>query len=113
MSKWIQDPYYAMRHYAGEAGPGWVRVGASSDQANVLATAWLSPEQDELTVVLVNPQPEEAVVELSLGEQTLVTSHVTRTVFPGIERSAELGVLPAESIVVLPGEAVVTVAIGR
>jgi hypothetical protein len=109
----IQDPYYAMRHYARETDPGWVRVDATSDSANVLATAWLSPEEDELTVVLVNPQSEEAVVELSLGEQTPIASQVTRTVFSGIERWAELGTLPAESTVVLPGEAVVTVAIQR
>jgi len=35
----IQDPYYAMRHFARDTAPGWVRVEASSEPGSVLATA--------------------------------------------------------------------------
>jgi glucuronoarabinoxylan endo-1,4-beta-xylanase len=107
----IQDPYHAMRHYALDTDPGWVRVGATSEQANVLTTAWLSPEGDALTLVLVNPDRTEVVVELVLGEEVPITSHVTRTVFPGIERSSDLGELAPEAVVTVPGESVVTVAV--
>ncbi len=109
----IQDPCHAMRHYALHTDPGWVRIGATSDQANVLATAWLSPEEDALTVVLVNPEPTELVVELVLGDEPPTSSHVTRTVSPGVERSAELGALPPNGVVTVPGQSIVTVAVGR
>ncbi len=38
-------------------------------------------------------------------------SEVTRTVFDGVDRSAELGVLSAEGILGVPGRSVVTVAL--
>jgi glucuronoarabinoxylan endo-1,4-beta-xylanase len=106
----IQDPYHALRHYARDTDPGWVRVAVASDQPNVLATAWLSPAGDALTVVLVNPQPSESVVELALGAMAASSMVVTRTVFSGVERFAELGALPADGTLTLPGESIVTVA---
>ena len=42
----------------------------------------------------------------------IALSEVTRTVFEGIERSAELGPLPAEGVVRVPGRAIVTVPSG-
>lgn len=106
----VQDPYHALRHYAHDTAPGWVRVGATADAASVLVTAWLSPTEDALTVVLVNPESASVVAALPLGA-VLSSSRVTRTVFTGIERSAELGELPAGGIITLPGQSVVTVAV--
>ena len=109
----VQDPYYAMVHYARDTDPGWVRVTADADSEDVLATAWLSPDEDALTVVLVNANATGSVVELDLGEDAPTASHVTRTVFSGLERMTELGELAPESIVSVPGHAIVTVAVER
>jgi hypothetical protein len=65
-----------------------------------------------LTVVLVNPATA-AVVELALGGQAPSTTDVTRSVFPGVERSSDLGALPSNGIVTLPGESILTVAVRR
>ncbi len=109
----IQDPYYAMAHFARDTDPGWVRVAASSDAEDLLATAWLSPQEDALTVVLVNAGPTESVVELGFGDAAPTASRVTRTVFRGVERTAELGELPPQGVITVPGNAIVTVAIER
>jgi hypothetical protein len=106
----LQAPYYALRHYALQTDPGWVRVGATSDEADLLASAWLSPEKDALTLVLVNTGLRELALELDPGEGSVTTSEVTRTVFEGVERAAQLGPLPVDSIVRVPGRAMVTVA---
>ncbi len=103
------DPYHAMSHYARDTGPGWVRVEAVADGESVLATAWLSPDEDALTVVLVNPNAEDAVVELDVGGSMPGDSHLTRTVFSGVERSTDLGELSSSGLR-LPGESIVTVA---
>ena len=108
-----QAPYHAMRHYALQTDPDWVRVAASSDADDLLTSAWLSPEEDALTVVLVNAGLTELDTQIELGEELselFATSEVTRTVFNGVERSAELGALSAEGIVQVPGRAIVTVA---
>jgi hypothetical protein len=109
----LEDPYHAMRHYALNTDPGWTRVGAVSGAEQLLATAWLSPDETAVTVVLVNAGTGDLGVALDLGERAGMTSQVTRTVFEGIERSADLGTLSAEGMLRVPGHAMVTVALRR
>ncbi len=108
----LQDPYHAMRHFSRDTEPGWVRVDARSEPGSVLATAWSSPDGDAITVVLVNPGATAAAVEIAFDEAPS-SARVSRTVFPGIERSRELGALPQNGVVAVPGESVVTVAARR
>lgn len=109
----LQDPYHALRHYAHDTDPGWVRIGASSELERVLATAWTSPDERRLTVVLVNPDATDVDVELALGDTQFATSRVTRTAFAGDERSADLGALPANRVVTVVGSGIVTVALSQ
>ena len=110
----IGDPYHVIRHYSGHIGPGWERVDADSDTEDVLASAWLSPEEETLVVVLTNPGSTQRAVQIEAGADAPDASAVTRTVLEdGIERSAELGALAAEGIVTLPGQSIVTVTLQR
>jgi len=108
----LQDPYYAVQHFALHTDPGWVRVDAASSSTNVLASAWLSPDGDALTIVLVNPgfSAVDAKVNLPAGSPS-ASSSVSRSVFGGIERGAELGSLSAEGVLSVPPRSVVTVAL--
>jgi hypothetical protein len=109
----LQDPYHTLRHYALYTDPGWVRVDAASDAEDLLATAWLSPDENALTVVLVNAGTTEIVTQVEFDEEAMGLSgntEVTRTVFEGVERSAELGALPAEGVVTVPARSIVTLA---
>jgi glucuronoarabinoxylan endo-1,4-beta-xylanase len=105
------EPYYAFRHYSLDTAPGFVRVGATSNAPDLLASAWLSPEEDALTIVLVNAGRSTFDVALDLSSIGLRSSKVTRTVFDGVERSAALGSLPREGVVAVPSRAVVTIAL--
>jgi O-glycosyl hydrolase len=106
----LLEPYYALQHFARYTDPGWVRVDvAVANRPNVLASTWLSPGGDALTVVIVNQGLREHPIELAL-DATFAESSVARTVFDGSERFADLGSLPAEGIVVVPPRSVVTVA---
>jgi hypothetical protein len=100
-----------VRHYALHTDPGWIRVDADSDSEELLASAWLSPARDALTVVLVNPTTANLDAELDLGDYGSMPSEVTRTVFSGVERSADLGALSAEGVLHVPGQTIVTVAL--
>ena len=108
----LQDPYYAMRHFAHSTDPGWTRIDAASDASGLLVSAWLSPSEHDLTVILVNAGSVEVSARITLpGVWT--SSEVTRSVFSGVERSAALGQLSAQGLVRLPPDAVVTVALSR
>ena len=107
----LELPYHAVRHYARNTDPGWIRSEAISDSADLLVTAWLSPDEDALTVILLNAGDADLAARLDLGTAAAMSSEVTRTTFDGVERSAELGVLSAEDIVRVPARAIVTVAL--
>ncbi|MBN1606359.1 MAG: hypothetical protein JW940_06980, partial [Polyangiaceae bacterium] len=107
----LDDAYYAVRQYALHTNPGWIRVDANSDSPELLASAWLSPNRDALTVVLVNPTANDLEAKLDLGDFGSTTSEVMRTVFGGVERSTDLGALSAQGILRVPGQAIVTVAL--
>jgi len=88
-----------------------VRVAADSDAGDLYASAWASPADDRLVIVLTNPGDAGFVVELDHAEFEPTASAVSRTILGGVERSAELGALPAEGTVRVPGRAIVTVAL--
>jgi hypothetical protein len=109
----VQPPYHALKHYAAHTDPGWVRVAADSDHDTLLSSAWLSPAGDKLAIVLVNSGPDALEVELGLAGTTVSASRVTRTAFLGIERSADLGPLPDDRTVQLPGHSMATIDLVR
>jgi glucuronoarabinoxylan endo-1,4-beta-xylanase len=110
----LEDPYYSVRHFARYTDPGWVRVDASSSVQTLLASAWQSPGADALTIVLVNTSASEVDAELALAEGSWPgTSRVTRTVFGGSERAADLGSLSSQDVLRVPGRSIVTVAFSK
>jgi glucuronoarabinoxylan endo-1,4-beta-xylanase len=108
----VGDLYHVMLHYSAHIEPGWVRVAADSDNEDVLASAWRSPEGDATVIVLTNPGITEQVVHVDVRSDAS-DSIVTRTVLPGVERSANLGALSVDGTVRLPGQSIATVALQR
>ena len=108
-----ESTFHAMRHFTRFTDPGWVRVEAAVDAEEVLASAWLSEDESELSIVLVNAAATEQSVRLELGSEEFSSSEVTRTAFDGVERSVTLGPLPASALLDLPAHAMVTVAFER
>jgi glucuronoarabinoxylan endo-1,4-beta-xylanase len=106
----LYGPYYAMRHFALNTEPGWARVDATATGDDLLVSAWRSAEGDAVTLILVNPGNSGVDAKLVIPELASMTSSVTRTVFGGLERSAELGALSTEGVLRIPARAVVTVA---
>jgi hypothetical protein len=74
----------------------------------------LSPTEAALTVVVVNPLTNSLSVKLNLPKELPagpVRTRVSRTVFEGVERSADLGPLPGNHVLTLPGASIVTVSL--
>jgi glucuronoarabinoxylan endo-1,4-beta-xylanase len=106
-----EDPYYAYQHYALHTDPGWTRVEATSSVDNLLVSAWLAPNGYSLTVVFVNAGSTDATTQLTVPPSIGTVSSVSRTVFGGFERGANLGHLSKEGILNVPARAIVTVAL--
>jgi O-glycosyl hydrolase len=107
----IRPPYYAFQHFALHTDPGWARVEVSSTSSSLLASAWLAPGGDALTVVLINDGTSDQSIALDpVNGVTPAHSVVSRTVFDGIERGATLGSLSDAGLVNIPARSIVTVA---
>jgi hypothetical protein len=105
----LQDPYYALKHFAFATEPGWVRVDATSKDEDVSVSAWMSPDENQLAVILINPLSSEEVVALEVDDAyDPVIAH--RTVFPGVERFADLGPFSRSDSFVLPASSVLTLS---
>lgn len=106
--------YDALFHYARFTDPGWIRVAVTTEPPGILSSAWLAPDSRALTVILVNPTGTAVDVGLA-GPGSMMTAgaKVVRTVFDGVERSAELGLLAEAQTVRLPARAIVTIAASR
>lgn len=108
-----QDPYFAMRHYARFTDAGFKRVEASSNAPDVLPSAWLSPDEQTLVVVLINASPVPHVVGLDLVASEHRLTEVVRTVFGGAERFVSLGAGELAHGLPLPAHAIATLRYTR
>ncbi|MBO8131016.1 MAG: hypothetical protein H0Z29_05800 [Candidatus Marinimicrobia bacterium] len=50
----IKDEYYALWHYSHFINPSWYRIYCHSDNNNLRASAYISPDNDSLVIVLLN-----------------------------------------------------------
>ena len=68
---WIAPAYWALKHYSYFVEPGSRRIDARSTDPNVLATAFLTPDNLRLITVLINRHPT-APVTVHLQEDRFV-----------------------------------------
>lgn len=107
-----QSAYYALQHFSKNTKPGWVRVGANVDGGAVLASGWLSPAADALTLILVNPGANALRTQLELSELgNFENSNITQTVFDAVLEHRELGALDEFGYIDLPAHSAVTIAL--
>jgi glucuronoarabinoxylan endo-1,4-beta-xylanase len=108
-----QGPYHAIAHYALRTDPGWRRVQADTNTADLRVSAWQDPMGDALTIVLVNPGAEAVPVDHYLDElrSRLTSSEVTLTIFSGNEELSIQGELSASNTLNVPADAIITVAL--
>ena len=106
----IRDQYYSVRHFARFTDPGWLRVDASSSLRDLKVSAYVSPERDQLTVVLVNTASAEVSLPLDLGGADLTSAELYRTIFdPGASQTWEqLDGLPEDGSLAMPSRSVIT-----
>jgi hypothetical protein len=85
-------------------------VGASSSANGLRASAYISPEDDRVTVVLLNTDAQAHTVSLATPGFAGSSSSAFRTA-GNIEQTAALGALATENAVTLPSRSVVTIVI--
>ena len=112
-----RDQYFSLRHFARYTDPGWVRVGAASNVSDkVRASAFASPDEKQLTAIVINSSATEAAtVRVDAAGWEGTGSAVFRTVYrsKSSETWKELGALPPARTVEMPPRSVATVVLKR
>jgi len=112
---WQPDPnytinpiYYAFKHYSAFIHSGWRRLEASIDSTSPRISAYISPDNQQLTVVLINTYTDNDVnLDLSFNNFSVEDGNVYRTssmqncVPAGDFNDSEPLILPAQSITTL------------
>ncbi len=113
----INPIYYAFKHYSAFIHSGWQRLEASIDSSNPRISAYISPDNQQLTVVIINSSNDVDVeLDLSFENFSIEDGNVYRT--SSTQNCALIGDfndsvpmnLPAESIttLVLTGTLILT-----
>ena len=76
-----RDQYYAVRHFARFTDPGYQRVDTQSSESDVRVSAYLAPDQQQLTIVVLNTGLVEAQVKLDSMNYDAASSETYRTTF--------------------------------
>ncbi len=106
----ISDFYYVFKHFTKFTDPGFQRVSATSDLADIKVSAYSSADKSQLTMVLINKGSSESTVTLNLNGFSVANSAVYRSSLNGTERFAELGSLTGNAVT-MPAQSVATVVV--
>ena len=107
---WLTDQYYALKHFSYFTAPGYKRIEAEASAPSVLASAFLSPDNLHLVVVLINNSTSApAVLSLSSGSFPAASSAVYQTA--GTNKFKALGAAGPGLSVSLPAYSMTTVVL--
>lgn len=111
----VRDQYYSVRHFARYTDPGYQRLAADTDKKDLLVSAWIAPDEKQLTVVALNTGSAPLNVAFESGGFGESESKLFRTTYrPGnSQRWAALGAAAPGAPVRMPSRSVITAVYRR
>ena len=107
---WLSPSYWAMKHFSYYITPGSRRIAASSSDANVKVSAYVTADNLRLVAVFINRSPTTAsTLDLNFASFPFVNSSVFQTAGPN--KFQHLGA--AGSQLTMPPESLTTVVLDK
>jgi glucuronoarabinoxylan endo-1,4-beta-xylanase len=103
--------YYALKHYSAFTDPGWYRVEASTDwgdTGNVRISAFKSPDNQHLSIVIINFAYYNINLTLNLNGFPLDNAEIYRT--SETENTAYIGPFYEAGSLMLPARSITTIS---
>ncbi|MEJ2354642.1 MAG: T9SS type A sorting domain-containing protein, partial [candidate division WOR-3 bacterium] len=75
----LSQAYWGFRQYSKAIHHGWKRVGAEVDADSLLISAFIGPENDELSVVVINISHESDSLDLSVPNFDISGANIIRS----------------------------------
>jgi glucuronoarabinoxylan endo-1,4-beta-xylanase len=103
----INPVYYAFKQYSAFTDPGWHRVEISIDSDELRACAFISPDEDQLSIIIINTSVVGINLMLTLENFITENSGVYRT--SENENAAYIGTFDNTEPLSLPAQSITTV----
>jgi O-glycosyl hydrolase len=112
-SSYIINPtYYVFKHYSKFTDPGWYLVGSSINSGNLRITAFKSPDNTKLTLVVLNKSNAlDVYILLSLAGFNSAASAVYRS--SATEHWAYMGTFNPSQHLRCPKQSITTISLSR
>lgn len=106
----VRDQYYSVRHFSRFTDPGYQRISAGSDVKGILASAYVAPDEKQLSVVVLNTSAEPVSLRVDHSGFASTNGKAVRTTYrPGnSQRWAELGSIGPDTQVRMPSRSIAT-----
>jgi len=75
----INPSYYAFKHYAKFTDPGWQRVYATENSADLRMSAYISPSNQQVAAVIINTGGSDVSLDLSFNGFSITSGTVYRS----------------------------------
>ncbi|MBN1766745.1 MAG: glycosyl hydrolase 53 family protein, partial [Sedimentisphaerales bacterium] len=75
----INSDYYGFKHYSAFIHSGWQRVEALTNATDLLISAYISPDEDELSVVIINAGADVYENEFTFAGFIVISGNMYRT----------------------------------
>ncbi len=106
----INPVYYAFKHYSAFIHSGWQRVEAETDNSSLRISAYISPDNEQLSVVIINTAAETNIAtDLSFIDFPIAYGSVYRT--SQTENCEFIGNFYRTEPLILPAESITTIAL--
>jgi glucuronoarabinoxylan endo-1,4-beta-xylanase len=105
----INPVYYAFKQYSAFTDPSWSRVEASTDSGSLRISAFKSPDNTKLTIVIINIAAGGISLSLSLEDFSQTSSAVYRT--SATENTAYIGTFIEPGPLTLPARSITTISL--
>lgn len=106
----INSDYYGFKHYSAFIHSDWQRIDAVADVTTLRISAFISPDNQQLTAVVINPSETTAYdLDLSFSDITLESGQVYRTT--ASQNCVLLGGFNPDEALTLPAQSITTLAL--
>jgi glucuronoarabinoxylan endo-1,4-beta-xylanase len=75
----VMNAYWGFKHFTAFTNPGWQRVDASSVSSQLRTSAYISPDNSQMSVMFVNPGYSDVQTTISFANVVVLSGQIYRT----------------------------------
>jgi len=107
----INPVYYAFKHYSAFTDPNWQRIEASTDSDVLRISAYISPNNRKMSIVIINTAEFDVTLNLPISGFDVESGSIYRT--SRTENCIRVGAFDVNTPLTLPARSITTVALTK